>query len=238
MTTPLKNLRKFHNWIKNEMLKSLTKGKKVNILELAGGSGGDLLKWNSNKNVISVDSYDIVVDEALNRLEKLKHTKSINFYKKDLGKEIVECENPYDIISCHFAFHYFFENQNTFKTIMTTINNCSKNGTYFVLTLFNGNTLESSKQYPNWYVSVLPSKNKVFGRRVDVFVKNTQYFTKPYTEYLVDLEFLEKKLHGYGWVLQNKKPFEEWYNQQTQFKLSEEEQKFSFYNTSMVFVKK
>jgi ubiquinone/menaquinone biosynthesis C-methylase UbiE len=236
MGSEFKNLRKFHNWIKNEILKSISKTQ-VNILELAGGSGGDLLKWNSNKNVIKVDSYDIVIDEANRRLKKLNVNKPIQFYKKDLGKEPVNCNTPYDIISCHFAFHYFFENIFTFKTIMKTINGCSKKGTIFVITLFDGNKLQSCKDYPNWYVDILPSKNKIFGRKVEVFVKNTQYFTKPYVEYVVDLNFLEKKMNVNGWTLFSKNSFQEWYKKQTKFVLTEQEERFSFNNTSLMFVK-
>jgi mRNA (guanine-N7-)-methyltransferase len=238
-SNPLKTMRKFHNWIKNQLLITITKGKKARILELAGGSGGDLLKWNSNKNIVAVDSYDIVVEEAQKRLAELKPAKPIAFYQKDLSKEILQCNNPYQIISCHFALHYFFENQSTFKTILTSINNCSSSGTVLVMTLFDGENLEKNPptKHENWYIDILPSKNKTFGRKLDVFLKNTQYFSKPYTEYKVDIQFLKEKLKKCGWNITYEKSFEDWYKGQTKFVLSQEEQDFSFYNTSLVFTK-
>jgi mRNA (guanine-N7-)-methyltransferase len=241
MVKPLENMRKFHNKVKGDMLLFTTKGKSdIRILELAAGSGGDLHKWNKNSKIKAVDGYDIVIDEAHKRLEKMKTTKSYTFTLKDLSAEVVTCETPYDIISCQFAFHYFFKSKKTMDTVFSSIKNCSSKGTVFYCTLFDGakvlSLLGDNGKYetPEWYIKKTGKKAVHLGNSVEVYIKGS-ILDKPTVEYLVKPEFLIESLKRIGFSLVLKKNFSEFYNEKHQ--LSESEKTLSFLNNVYVFLK-
>lgn len=230
-TLPLENMRKFHNYIKKLYL-----DKYVNIpsrlLDLASGKGGDILKWKNNKNIKFVQGYDIdteSIEEARNRLKKLNVKKKILFNKKDLSKNPLLCKDKkYDIITSYFAFHYFFKNKGTIDTILKTINNCSKQGTYLILALFDGSKVESIE-------NDLYKIKKINNKSIEVYIKES-VLDKPAIEYLVDQKILEKKLNKIGFELVEMRNFSELINDK--YILSEEEKKLSFLNNIYVFLKK
>lgn len=241
MTKPLENMRKFHNKIKAEILSFVTKNKKdIRILELASGSGGDLHKWNKSSRIIAVNGYDIVIEEALKRLEKMKTTKSFTFTLKDLSKEVIACETPYDIISCQFALHYFFKSKMSLVTILQSIKNCSKKGSIFYCTLFDGTKIQELLAENNiyetseWYIKKTGKKAINLGNSIEVYIKGS-ILDKPTTEYLVNPEFLINSIQKIGFSLILQKNFSEFYNDKIE--LSENEKTLSFLNNVYIFVK-
>lgn len=234
--TPLKNMRKFHNYIKKYFLDKYT-DKPSKLLDLASGKGGDLNKWKSNKNIKSVLGYDIdkpSVLEARKRLKELKIKKSIKFYIKDLGKESIDCKEKNDIITSHFAFHYFFKSSKTLKTILKSIENCSKNGTILILTLFDGTKVKDLNT-DKYTVTILdPYKKSNYNKRVQVYIKGS-VLDKITTEYIVNPEFLKKKLNEIGFHLIEEKSFSELLT--NNFTLTDLEKDLSFINSVYIFKK-
>lgn len=233
---PLSNMRKFHNDIKRKYInKYLIKSS--NVLDLASGKGGDLNKWITNKNVKSVTGFDLdeeSVIEANKRLSKLKTKKKITFNVKNLATESVDCQQPKEIISSFFAFHYFFESTKSLSTILTSIDSCSKNGTVLILTLFDGDNVKNleTKEY---IIKKIGNKKGNYKNELSVYIKGSVLDT-PRIEYIVKPDFLIKKLAKINFSLVERKSFSDLY--EDKFKLSKGEKDLSFMNSVFIFEKK
>lgn len=236
VSIPLNKMRKFHNYIKKKYI-NLYATKPTKLLDLASGKGGDLNKWKINKNIKYVTGYDIdenSVIQAKNRLKQLNIQKPIEFYIQDLSKTVINCKEKYDIITSYFAFHYFFKSYKALKTILSSINNCSKLGSILLLTLFDGNKLRNIKT-DNYTVTILdPHKKNNYNKRVLVYIKGS-VLDNATIEYIVDPKFLEKKLNEIGFRLIDTKLFSEIEN--NNIKLTNSEKKISFMNRIYIFKK-
>ena len=133
------NLRKFHNWIKLQIItdaKLKTQGK--TLLDVAVGRGGDIFKWVKNNftYVTGIDNDAKSIHEknqfdgAIQRFNLMKTQMKvprcyfwvISATDPDvLNKLNVKDRNcVYDVVSCQFSFHYFV------KDIDITLNMISK----------------------------------------------------------------------------------------------------------------
>lgn len=240
------NLRKFHNWIKNRLLKIYAKNVN-NLLDLASGKGGDISKWNENniKNVIGYDIDHDSIIEAKKRLKVLHPITSIKFYELDLSKNVVYSKIPrYDIITSMFAFHYFFRTKKTFNIIKQSLNENLKIGGYFIGSLFDSESvkLQLKKGFtdPSKFNVISKSskrKNKsYFGNKINVYLKGT-VLDKPTDEYTVSFNFLVNELRKDGYILIESEMFNviypEWKTESK--KLNKIEKEISFMNRYFVF---
>lgn len=229
----LTGLRKFHNLVKDLVLKKYTETGKFKLLDLASGKGGDIHKWIKNKNISLVKGYDISqvsVIEARNRLSKLKEKKNISFSVKDLGENVLPPTVKYSIITSFFAFHYFFKSPETLATILQSVKNTSKSGTIVLLCLFDGskvNKLEFPYIQKDFYI-----ERTLEG--IVVGIKDSVLHT-PTLEYIVTPMQL-KKAFSPEFELLEETPFEEYYKQ-IKTPLTEQEKKLSFLNKMYVFKK-
>ena len=128
------NLRKFHNWIKFQLInqaKRETNGKY--LLDVAVGRGGDIFKWAKN-NIVYVTGIDnnqqsihekIEFDGAIKRYNIIKTQMRVprcyfwNISATDpdvLNKLNIKDRNTiYDIVSCQFSFHYFVKEMDNWR---------------------------------------------------------------------------------------------------------------------------
>lgn len=236
----LKNLRLFHNFIKKLFLDKYTNLYTNSLLDLATGKGGDLFKWKHNqylKNIYGVDFNSISINIAKKRLNNLKiNDKKITFKVLDLSKNILQCnKSDYSIITCNFAFHYFFKNFKTLQTILKSINNCSKKGTVLILTLFDGSRLKNINSN-NFYIKINKKSEGNYGNEVEVFIKNS-VLNKPEIEYIVYPEFLIKKLQSINFNLIECNSFEYIHTLFPNIKLNNEEKMLSYLNNVYIFQK-
>lgn len=163
------NIRLFHNWIKRELLKEAANYlltnynvKKIKLLDLAVGKGGDIQKWY-DLGIMEVVGFDIN-DESINGkfgakhrydelVQKLKRENkqipNYNFYVFDLSdnKNVSEINkilnnNKFDIISCQFAIHYFFKNETSLNSFIEIINNNKSENSFFIGTTMNGDLIK------------------------------------------------------------------------------------------------
>jgi ubiquinone/menaquinone biosynthesis C-methylase UbiE len=224
-------MHKFHNDIKREYLKKYSKSNS-NLLDLASGRGGDLQKWNSNKNIISVTGYDInedSVSEAKIRRKNLKSKKDIQFIVKDLSKFKLFCKNKYKIVTSFFAFHYFFKNRRTIDTIFSSISNCTEPGSVVILALFDGDLV---KTLPEFFETGLFSINRTNEKSISVTLKNS-ILSKPEIEYLVSKQQLVDNFEKIGFSIVEYTPF--YTIENSKYKLTSEEQMYSDLNVIVVF---
>lgn len=244
----MKQVFKIHNEIKRNIINEFA-GEK--LLDLASGRGGDLHKWITNKKIKKVLGYDIneaSVYEAKKRLSGFaNHKKQISFYVKDLSRMILNCfknsQGPFDLITCNFAFHYFFKNKDTLDTILKSINNCSKKGSYFACTLFDGDKILetngsiTTSEYNIKRLDKDYSKNKIYNKKISVYIKNSILDT-PETEYIVRPSHLIKKLKSINFDLVKTQTMSEaLINTGKNFVLTENEKQFLELNRLYVFIK-
>lgn len=231
MTIVFKELRKFHNYIKKVVLEQYATIPKTRLLDLACGKGGDIPKWLHNNNITFVKGYDInsqSIQEAKRRLAQLNRIKrkKIYFYVENLSTRIIDCrEFPYDIITSNFALHYFFKNESTLKSILQTIQNCSKQGTFLILTLFDGSRIKKSIKTDEFNIKLCSDKE------IEVSLKDS-VLHQPEIEYLVTPQDLIAALEKISFVPREIIPFNAFKKFET---LSENEQLFSGLNNLYVF---
>ena len=184
-------LRDFHNWIKLVLITNIRKlvpKKKVNLLDVSVGRGGDLIKWNK-AGITSVFGFDSSVDSingrdpenpgAKMRLKNLKgYGVDVEFHVGDATRPLgdVRTDTPevvskinnflekrkikgFDIVSCQFALHYFFISEIALKNALTLISKSLLPGGYFVGTTIDSENIKN-------YFEYLPPEIKVFKKNL------------------------------------------------------------------------
>lgn len=270
------NLRIFHNWVKNELYKTTASslrqnvdGNNLSILELAVGRAGDLYKWFGigATDVVGVDIDEKSIygkDGAYHRYRRVRNqnpkqendTLRCTFYVMDLSKpesfiklKHMLKEKKFDIVSCQFAFHYFFESEAAINNILRVVKYfCAPHG-YFILTTMNGNKLKDAfngnDKIESESFSIIKKydNSSLYGQKYIVSLGDKgedHYFTQnASTEYLVDLNELNKKMGEFGLKQTRLKGFSEWYEEYKTIrdhkKLGKSEQDFSFFNFSAIY---
>ncbi|XP_055338133.1 mRNA cap guanine-N7 methyltransferase-like [Paramacrobiotus metropolitanus] len=123
------HLRSFNNWVKsvciNESLNLLRRGndrRRIAVLDLCCGKGGDLKKWQIGRinYLVCADMAGTSVDQCRERYEEM-HRNPRNRWKFDAEFVVADCaqaklwehynrpDQMFDLVSCQFSFHYSFE---------------------------------------------------------------------------------------------------------------------------------
>ncbi len=123
-------------------------------------------------------------------------------------------EKKFNLVSCQFAIHYFFENEQTLDNLIDNVDSLLKSGGYFFGTCLDGQLVDEElnkssnniirgikdekylmwqikKKYTKAFDKNQPFNN--FGKKIDVFVET---INKEFTEYLVDFKLLKLKLEN------------------------------------------
>lgn len=221
------NGRRFNNYVKRRLLMNNSKNV-YTLLDLACGKGGDMHKW-VDSNITFVKGYDLDTDsikEANNRYNNsIKEDNTTKNYKftfeyADLSYEIVQpnlenfikennssynCNGKFDLATCFFAIHYFFKDDRSLNTFISNLTENLKTGGTFMMTTFDEKTL-SSYDYNIDTPLLKISKKKDFPREtpydraIDVWIKDT-VLDVPREEYIVNFDFLVKKMEQNGFKL-------------------------------------
>jgi hypothetical protein len=147
-----------------------------------------------------------------------------------IGKGVVshygEGEAGFQISSCQFALHYFFENKVSFHGFLRNLAECTRDQGYFIGTCYDGKTLfkmlskkaegenivfmtndrnnkkakicEIVKKYPD---TGFPDDDTSLGYPVDVYQESIGQFAR---EYLVNFAFFVEMMDNYGFRLISK----------------------------------
>ena len=151
-------LRSFNNWVKASMINKYCKklGKGVAVLELCCGKGGDLDKYfmNNIKLFVGADISKESLKNAMDRLEKIKNEKYKDnfrikciFIKDDLSSpdnrflEKIDKNYYFDLVSCQFALHYHFQNEERLNAFLTNVSSRLCEGGYFIGTIIEDNVI-------------------------------------------------------------------------------------------------
>lgn len=150
----------------------------------------------------------------------------------------------FDAISCMFAVHYFFESEERLDGFFDNVaSNLKKHGVFFC-TFMNGERVESEiaaadgdmiegrklldtihNGMPVWAIVRRYTKaaKSVYGKKIDVYIENTQKFIP---EYLVSFKILVEKAKQHGLSLLETEMFEETFNK-LKAKIPEAEEDYS-----------
>ena len=139
-----------------------------------------------------------------------------------LGKAVVrqygKGEEGFNVSSCQFALHYFFESQSTFQNFMRNVSECTKVGGYFTGSCYDGkliyNLLKSKKEGESielydddikiweirkeYDVDYFEDDASSIGYKISVYQDS---INKMFPEFLVNFDYLERVMENYGFML-------------------------------------
>lgn len=242
------HLRKFHNNVKSRLIETCAKDSN-NILDIACGRGGDIFKFNKYniQNVLGIDIEQVYINEAMKRFKKSEIHRQRAYEFKVYPKNPMDlCTNrTFEHISCQFALHYFFENENLLDSLCSFINANLEEEGYFFGTVLNGdNVHDILKQSDITNKCAMIKKNKSFedkakvGNAIDFYMHGTLYFGESSVshEYLVYKSILVDKLSKFNIQLVSWKSFERYYKDS--YELDDEYKHISFMYNTFIFKKK
>jgi len=256
----IQNMIKFNNTIKKDLYKNYLK-KDMKLLELSGGRGGDLYPI-LEKNPSYVFFTDYAKDgliEAKRRYNDftLKNSKlktNIKFEEYNLRKNVSNniinksSKTKFDLVSCQFAIHYFFENEKNWNNFFNVVNNSIKKNGIFMFTVFDGKRIidklkklkkNDKLEYKINNKVVLSFKKLYDGRKKSVFGKTLGCFVETigeHPEYLVDIEYIIKFFEDNNYELVENTQFDTLF-ENFNIKLSDVEKEFTGFYNKVVFRK-
>ena len=277
----------FHNlYVKKNLIMSvspaiISKQKKQigELLDLACGKSGDLSKWKAAylKKVICIDIDKKCIDYAISYYKSFPRPKPNAYYvwgdtsklifpNQDAGlndmqkirlKEYIPKKNNFDIVSCQFCLHYYFETETKLQNLVQNIKDNLKVGGYFIGTCFDGKKLFTAlkgkkeisgsknddtiwKIKKEYKIRTFTDKKPYFNTKISVFVKSIGNY---HDEYLVNFKYFENYMGKHGFKAVSIKSFEEHYNElmgsnnrlKKSSTMSDEEKSFSFLNNTFTF---
>jgi len=145
--------------------------------------------------------------------------------KEKLGlgvyKQYGKGSDGFNISSCQFALHYFFENKQKLNNFLRNVSECTKVDGYFVGGCYNGNTIFNALRNikPEESISIMDGNSKLLqitkkynnsefeanetslGYKIDVFQET---INQPIPEYLVNFDYLIRMMENYGFAILSK----------------------------------
>jgi SAM-dependent methyltransferase len=255
----IEDLRKFHNWIKLQLI--MTASTSINaksLLDIAVGRGGDLNKW-ARSGLEYIAGIDSDGDAIFGKISTVGFDGAITRYKGFRGKkprasfwklsatdpEIFQKLNlkdngrVYDIVSCQFAFHYFVEN---IDRVFSLISQKLRKGGMFIGTASDGDLIKKNLDIGNInlpIVSIIKNNDSKYTfNLISEQSGRVSYFDYKgaIAEYFLHKEYFIKKAKEHGLEPVEILNFSSWYSKYDK-KLSYQEQIVSFFNFSFVFTK-
>lgn len=263
--TNIDNMRKFHNWVKSELIKqAVSMSNNESLLDLSVGRGGDILKWK-NAGIDFVTGIDIdkpsifssverggEFDGAIARLRQMRIRKPyIRFHQLSvLDPYVLEKLNrldnnrKYSIVSCQFAFHFFTETNMSLVHTLRLIESKLKPNGIFIATFSDGNKIEKNitVDLPSLQIKKLSTNSySLMLNAEQQQERGANYFQiiDKNKEFISKIDEIKIQAQQLGLTLIQTKDFYNWYNdykKDPRFKnLDFQEMLISFLNTSVIF---
>lgn len=197
-------LQRFHNRAKRALLTTCASGC-GRLLDLACGRGGDIHKWRQLgvAHVTGLDVSGESVNEARARLQATGATVDYQFEQADL-RQPWRGAAPYDVATCMFALHYFFESEASAKTLLETVAANLRPGGVFVGIVPDGQQVNERIKHGDYDNGALQvkalwqGKPACFGSAYTCSIAGTVTEQSHVPEYLVYSGVLEKLAGMYG----------------------------------------
>lgn len=148
--------------------------------------------------------------------------KNVQKLGKGVARQFARGASGFNVTSCQFAIHYFFENKETFFGFIQNVSECTKVGGYFIGTSYDGETLfnklkrtppgesiaiNSQNERKMWEITkeysetTFVAEDSCLGYKINVFQES---INKSFHEYLVNYSYLTRILETYGFRLLSK----------------------------------
>ncbi|MFZ9241395.1 MAG: methyltransferase domain-containing protein, partial [Chitinophagaceae bacterium] len=195
-TLPILNA---NNLIKKTMLSHVPIVSGARILDLCCGRGADIFKYNelhpSFVHFVDISSESLFGKEGAS--DRFNAAKDIQ-YKAEFT--CADCFEPltihdtFDLVVCHFALHYAFDEKRRFETFMSNVASMMKPGAFFFATFPPAPTILShceSGIFKNEVMTIEPISlinQSVYGQK---YLFTLQHAITRCPEYLVPLSLFE-----------------------------------------------
>jgi hypothetical protein len=147
-----------------------------------------------------------------------KGSKEADIIGKGVSRQYGRGADGFNVSSCQFAIHYFFETPETLKGFMKNIAECTKHNGYFIGTCYDGKLVfnELKKTKTNESIKIIENDKKIWeitkeyggetfeddsssiGYRIDVYQES---INQVISEYLVNFDYLNRVMSAYGFEI-------------------------------------
>lgn len=137
---------------------------------------------------------------------------------KGVARQYGKGVDGFNISSCQFAIHYFFENPDTLKGFLKNIAECTKHNGYFVGTCYDGKLVfnELKKTKTGDSIKIIENEKKIWeiiktygaetfdddsssiGYKIDVYQESINQII---SEYLVNFDYFNRVMSAYGFEI-------------------------------------
>ena len=173
------------------------------------------LPGNSSLNIRNGEAFFTEKEREIANSVFGKGAKDQTLLPRAVYKNYGVGEKGFNVSSCQFAIHYFFENKTTINSFMRNLSECTKVNGYFVATGYDGQTVFNSLRSKE-SVSIHVDSKKIFeikkmydytgffddesslGYAIDVFQESINKYA---VEYLVNFDYLCRLMENFGFKL-------------------------------------
>lgn len=173
---------------------------------------------DSGKNIRSAQALDTEKDKQITKSVFGNGPKDLTMLGKGVYNQYGVAEQGFNISSCQFAMHYFFEDKISFHQFLRNVSECTKINGHFIGTCYDGRTVFNLLQNKNNGESMTIIKNdrKIYevtkrydktgfpddemslGYDIDVYQES---INQTFREYLVNFEYFQRIMEDYGFIL-------------------------------------
>ena len=176
---------------------------------------------NSSLNIRSGKAFHTEKDKQISNAIFGNGPKDAQILGKGIYKQYGVAQNGFQITSCQFALHYFFENKTVLHSFIRNLVECTSIQGYFIGTCFDGkqifNLLKSKQNGENetimsndrkifeitklYHQTGFPDDDLSIGYAINVYQES---INKVFREYLVNFDYFIRIMGDYGFVLVSK----------------------------------
>ena len=144
--------------------------------------------------------------------------KEVDKIGKGVAKQYGKGDNGFNVSSCQFAMHYFFENPDILRGFLTNIAECTKINGYFIGTAYDGKVLfnKLKKIKPNDSIKIIDDQKQICEitkyYNSDTFEDNSssigykisvcqESINKSIYEYLINFDYFDRVMEAFGFKL-------------------------------------
>ena len=202
-----------HNQLDGACARYVKAHRKYNNMPNALFTHGD-----SGLNIRTGKAYYSDKDKKISNAVFGNGSKDASILGKGVYKNYGVAESGFNVSSCQFAMHYFFEHNTSIHQFLRNVSECTKVNGYYIGTCYDGQTVFDMLQqkHKDESITIFKGDRKIYeltkkydktgfpddetslGYPIDVFQES---INKVFREYLVNFNYLIQLMEDYGFVL-------------------------------------